>query len=224
MGDFGCNVFYGLHFSYGNAQLKLFLLWAKAVFRAKGWWLKSSCPPSKVCLPWVSKEGTWDVPCPGRLGVFKSLCPPEDRPLLSRRSVFMCLFFPEVRWPRKGDGGLLWSSKTRLIVTFAHSPENFCGIFFLSLPGNFAVKNGGDLWWTFPGLLSPTKRSTKNSSKIEEISSKISGQNSGKQFEKFEEFWFCNFSDLINPRLFWDDFQDIVWNSLCSLFLTFSLF
>ena len=37
---------------------------------------KSSCPPSKVCFPWVSREGTWDVPgilpgCPGPLGVFK---------------------------------------------------------------------------------------------------------------------------------------------------------
>ena len=25
------------------------------VFHAKGWWPESSCPPSKVCLPWVSK-------------------------------------------------------------------------------------------------------------------------------------------------------------------------
>ena len=46
------------------------------VFHAKGWWPKSSCSPSKVCLPWVSKRGIWDVPgilvgCPGRLGVFK---------------------------------------------------------------------------------------------------------------------------------------------------------
>ena len=46
------------------------------VFHSKGWWSKSSCPPSKVCFPWVSKEVTWDVPgillgCPGHLGVFK---------------------------------------------------------------------------------------------------------------------------------------------------------
>ena len=46
------------------------------VFHAKGWWSKTSCPPSKVCLPWVWKGGTWDVPgilagCPGLLGVFK---------------------------------------------------------------------------------------------------------------------------------------------------------
>ena len=36
-------------------------------------WSKSSCPPSKVCFPLVSREGTWDVPgifrgCPGPLG------------------------------------------------------------------------------------------------------------------------------------------------------------
>ena len=42
----------------------------------KGWWSKSSCPPSKVCLPWVWEGGTWDVPgilagYPGPLGVFK---------------------------------------------------------------------------------------------------------------------------------------------------------
>ena len=40
------------------------------VFHAKRWWPKSSCPPSKVCLPWVSKRGIRDVPgilpgCPG---------------------------------------------------------------------------------------------------------------------------------------------------------------
>ena len=46
------------------------------VFHAKRWWPKSSRPHSKVCLPWVSKRGIWDVPgilpgCPGPLGVFK---------------------------------------------------------------------------------------------------------------------------------------------------------
>ena len=42
-------------------------------FHAKGRWSKSSCPPSKVCLPWVWKEGTcWDVPDPW--GCSKSLC------------------------------------------------------------------------------------------------------------------------------------------------------
>ena len=49
------------------------------VFHTKGWWPKTSCPPSKLCLPWVSKRGIRDVPgilpgCPGPLAVFKSLC------------------------------------------------------------------------------------------------------------------------------------------------------
>ena len=51
------------------------------VFHAKGWWPKSSRPPSKVCLPWVSKreeagmsrEFCWDVP-DDPWGVFKKLC------------------------------------------------------------------------------------------------------------------------------------------------------
>ena len=46
------------------------------VFQAKGRWPKSSCPPSKICLPWVSKRGLWDVPgilpgCPRPQGLFK---------------------------------------------------------------------------------------------------------------------------------------------------------
>ena len=48
-------------------------------FHAKGRWPKSSCPPSKVCLPWVSKTGIWDVPgivrdVPDPWGCSKSLC------------------------------------------------------------------------------------------------------------------------------------------------------
>ena len=31
------------------------------VFHPKGWWPKSSCAPSKVCLPWVSKRGPGGV-------------------------------------------------------------------------------------------------------------------------------------------------------------------
>ena len=45
-------------------------------FHSKGWWPKTSWPPSKVCLPCVSTRGIWDVPgilpgCPGLRGVFK---------------------------------------------------------------------------------------------------------------------------------------------------------
>ena len=49
------------------------------VFHPKGWWPRSSCPPSKVCLPWASKRGVWDVPefcqdVPDLWGCSKSLC------------------------------------------------------------------------------------------------------------------------------------------------------
>ena len=49
------------------------------VFHAKGWGSKTSRPPSKVCLPWVSKRGIWDIPkilpgCPGPLGVVQKVC------------------------------------------------------------------------------------------------------------------------------------------------------
>ena len=42
------------------------------------------CPLSKVCVPWVSKRGIWDVPgilpgCPGPLGVFKKFVQKDVR-------------------------------------------------------------------------------------------------------------------------------------------------
>ena len=64
-----------------GCQRSTFWVWRQpggvGVFHAKGWWSKSSCPPSKVCLCWVSREEpTWDVPgilpgCPRPLGVLK---------------------------------------------------------------------------------------------------------------------------------------------------------
>ena len=65
-----------------RAQRLSFWVWRPpggvGVFHAKGWWPKTSCPPSKLCLPWVSKRGIRDVPgilpgCPGPLAVFKKL-------------------------------------------------------------------------------------------------------------------------------------------------------
>ena len=40
--------------------------------------VRNFVPSSKVCFPWVSLEGTWDVPgmlpgCPGHLGVFRKI-------------------------------------------------------------------------------------------------------------------------------------------------------
>ena len=71
------------------------------VFHAKGWWSKSSCPPLKVCLPWVWKWGTWDVPgilpgCPGALRVFEN----------SLQERFVRIFcFPIFLRKSKGEGG-----------------------------------------------------------------------------------------------------------------------
>ena len=57
------------------------------VFHLKGWWPKTSCLPSKVRLPWVSKGGIRDVPrillgCPGPLAAFKKLV----------QKKFVCIF------------------------------------------------------------------------------------------------------------------------------------
>ena len=57
------------------------------VFHAKGWWPKGSRSPSKVCLPWVSERGIWDVPgilpgYPGPLGVFEKFM----------QKMFVCIF------------------------------------------------------------------------------------------------------------------------------------
>ena len=35
---------------------------------------------------------------------------------------------------------------TTTTTYFARSPENFCGFFSSNLPGDFALKNGGDFW------------------------------------------------------------------------------
>ena len=64
------------------------------VFHAKGWGSKSSCPPSKVCLPWVSNGGIWDIPgflpgCPGPLAVFEKFVQKKVRAHFSFPSVVM---------------------------------------------------------------------------------------------------------------------------------------
>ena len=62
------------------------------VFHEKGWWSKTSCSPSKLRLPWVSKRGIWDVPeilpgCPGPLGVFKKFV--QKKFVLIFRSLYL---------------------------------------------------------------------------------------------------------------------------------------
>ena len=42
------------------------------VFHAKGWWPKSSCPPSKVRLPWVLKRASGPQKGPAERGHVKT--------------------------------------------------------------------------------------------------------------------------------------------------------
>ena len=60
-------------------------------------------------------------------------------------------------------------------------------IFYSNLPGNFALKNGGDFWWIFSGLRFPQNEARKLLEKFGKIRSKIRGKirdespkNSGK--------------------------------------------
>ena len=69
-------------------------------------------------------------------------------------------------------------------------------IFFSCLPGNVALKNGGDFWWIFSGLRLPRNEARKVLEKFGKNSEQNSGQNSGRKFEKFGKLSFCNFSDL----------------------------
>ena len=79
--------------------------------------------------------------------------------------------------------------------------RNILWILFSCLPGNLALKNGGDFWWILSGLrFSPRNEARKILKKFGENSEQNSGQNSGQKFEKLS---FCDFSKLMklsNPR------------------------
>ena len=74
--------------------------------------------------------------------------------------------------------------------------RNILWIFFSYLPGNFALKNGGDFWWIFSGLRFPRNEARKLLKIFGENSERNSGQNSGQKFEKFGELSDCDFPDL----------------------------
>ena len=74
--------------------------------------------------------------------------------------------------------------------------RNFLRIFFPRLPGNFALKNGGNFWWIFSGLRFPGNEARRILEIFGESSEQNSGQNSGQKFEKFGELSFCNYSNL----------------------------
>ena len=96
----GVGVIFPVCFFSGKKIAQRLTFWVRrppsgvVVFRAKGWWSKSSCPTSKVSLPWVSRRGIWDVPgilpgCPEPLGKFKKLAQKKVRAHL------LFLFFRE---------------------------------------------------------------------------------------------------------------------------------
>ena len=74
--------------------------------------------------------------------------------------------------------------------------KHFVNVFFSCLPGNFALKKGGDFWWIFSGLRFPRNEAQKLLENFGENSEQNSGQNSGQKFKKFGDLSFCNFSDL----------------------------
>ena len=73
--------------------------------------------------------------------------------------------------------------------------RNILWIFSSCLPGNFALKNGGDFWWIFSGLRFPRNEARNIPEKFGENSEQKFGANPGRKFEKFGELSFCNFSD-----------------------------
>ena len=103
----------------------------------KGW----SCPPSKVCLPWVSKGGIWDVPgilpgCPGPLKGVQKVC--AKKLVLNFRPLTSCYFhFAEKQQGKKNRVLTLQESLQQKLVTYL---TNFNGISFWVLvraPGRF---------------------------------------------------------------------------------------
>ena len=80
--------------------------------------------------------------------------------------------------------GILGSGQVLLNISFSY------------LPGNFALKNGGDFWLIFSALRFPRNETRKLLKKFRENSEQTSGQNPGQKFKKFGELSFCHFSDL----------------------------
>ena len=89
------------------------------------------------------------------------------------------------------------SLRDELKHCFAHSPKTLLWNFSLNLPGNFALKDGGDFWWTVSGLRFPRNEARKLLKNFGENSEQNSGHNSGRKFEKSGELSFCNLSDVM---------------------------
>ena len=95
-------------------------------------------------------------------------------PFLERKNVLLCLLSRRILW-----------------------------IFFSCLPGNFALKNGGDFWWIFSGLRLPRNEARKSPREIRGKFGANFGAKFGTKIRKIRELPFCNFSDLkmsVTPR------------------------
>ena len=68
--------------------------------------------------------------------------------------------------------------------------KHFVNIFSSYLPGNFALKNGGDFWQIFPGLRFPRNEAQKILEKFGENSEQNSGQNPGQKLKSLAFFPF----------------------------------
>ena len=62
--------------------------------------------------------------------------------------------------------------------------RNILWIRFLCLPGNFALKKGGDFWWIFSGLRFPRNEARKLLEKFGENSEQNSGAKFGTKIRK----------------------------------------
>ena len=93
-------------------------------------------------------------------------------------------------------GFFCWTFKMLLCLL----SKRILWIIFSCLPGNYALKNGGDFWWIFSGLRLPRNEARKILEKFGENSEQNSGKNSGRKFWKFGELSFCNFSDLTSCK------------------------
>ena len=94
-----------------------------------------------------------------------------------------------------------WRKTAPLKRPIKRSMRKILWIFLSDLPGNLALKKGGDFWWIFSGLRFLGNEARKLLEKFGENSEQNSGGNSGQKFENFGELSFCHFSDLRNfPR------------------------
>ena len=78
-------------------------------------------------------------------------------------------------------------------VTLPPRPKTFVSSFFPHLPGDLALKNGGDFWWFFCALRFLGNKARRILEKFGENWEGNSGENPGQKFEKFGNFRSATF-------------------------------